>query len=230
MIARRLIHILALAAVSASTLAAVAAQGQSFWTGQARVIDADTIDIGDTRFRLHGIDAPESGQSCRHPQRGTWRCGQQAALALSDKIGRAHVTCHQTDQDRYGRVVAVCDLRGDDLNNWLVTSGWAVAYRKYSQDYDGAERQAQQSKRGIWSGDFVPPADWRRGTRLGDETSSAQSKACAIKGNISSNGKRIYHMPGMKWYAKTKISEGKGERWFCSQDEARRAGWVKSRS
>jgi hypothetical protein len=50
------------------------------------------------------------------------------------------------------------------------------------------------------------------------------SPACRIKGNISSSG-RIYHVPGSRSYESTVIDESKGERWFCSEDEARAAGW-----
>lgn len=56
------------------------------------------------------------------------------------------------------------------------------------------------------------------------------SADCNIKGNISHNtGERIYHVPGQKYYDATRISPERGERWFCSEDEARRAGWRKSR-
>lgn len=48
---------------------------------------------------------------------------------------------------------------------------------------------------------------------------------CRIKGNISLNGERIYHVPGGEWYDETRIDRIKGERWFCSEDEARKAGW-----
>ena len=51
---------------------------------------------------------------------------------------------------------------------------------------------------------------------------------CRIKGNISLDGERIYHVPGGEWYTKTRIDEMDGERWFCSEEEARRAGWRKS--
>lgn len=54
------------------------------------------------------------------------------------------------------------------------------------------------------------------------------SQACRIKGNISQNGERIYHVPGGRWYARTRIDRFKGERWFCSEEEARAAGWRKS--
>lgn len=52
---------------------------------------------------------------------------------------------------------------------------------------------------------------------------------CRIKGNIGfTTGERIYHVPGDKWYDKTRIDTSKGERWFCSEEEARAAGWRRS--
>jgi len=60
---------------------------------------------------------------------------------------------------------------------------------------------------------------------------SATSGECNIKGNISINsGERIYHVPGQEYYSATKISPQHGERWFCSEGEARAAGWRKARS
>jgi len=91
--------------------------------GVATVIDGDTIDIHGTRIRLHGIDAPESAQLCQRPDGVRWRCGQQAALALQDHLGRRTVTCVQRDTDRYGRRVAQCSVGGTDLNAWLVANG-----------------------------------------------------------------------------------------------------------
>jgi hypothetical protein len=58
---------------------------------------------------------------------------------------------------------------------------------------------------------------------------SQGSAACQIKGNINSEGERIYHVPGGKWYDKTEINEGKGERWFCTESEAKAAGWRPSK-
>jgi micrococcal nuclease len=51
---------------------------------------------------------------------------------------------------------------------------------------------------------------------------------CKIKGNISRKGEKIYHMPGGRWYEKTVIVEGEGERWFCTEEEAEQAGWRKA--
>ena len=135
------------------------------FTGVASVTDGDSLEIRGTRIRLHGIDAPESRQLCTRPSGQSWRCGQQAALALSDRIGRRSVICVARDTDRYGRTIAVCSQDGIDLNAWMVAEGWAVAYRQYSRDYVLADTEARSAGRNIWSGTFVMPWDWRRGAR-----------------------------------------------------------------
>jgi endonuclease YncB( thermonuclease family) len=129
--------------------------------GTASVIDGDTIEVHGQRIRFHGIDAPESRQECMRSDGTPWRCGQQAALALSDRIGRSAVRCDPRGHDRYGRVVSVCFKDTEDLNRWMVASGWAVAYRKYSLDYVADEEHAHLAKVGIWSGTFEMPWDWR---------------------------------------------------------------------
>ena len=134
-------------------------------TGVASVTDGDSLEIRGTRIRLHGIDAPESRQLCTRPSGQQWRCGQQAALALSDRIGRRSVSCVTRDIDRYGRTIAFCLQDGVDLNRWMVNEGWAVAYRQFSRDYVAAEAEARRAGRNIWSGSFVLPWDWRRGVR-----------------------------------------------------------------
>ena len=129
--------------------------------GTATVIDGDTIEVHGTRIRLHGIDAPESRQECNRADGTNWRCGQQAALALSDRIGRSTVRCDPRDRDRYGRIISICFKGAEALNRWMVAAGWAVAYRKYSLDYVGDEERAHAAKLGIWSGSFQMPWDWR---------------------------------------------------------------------
>ena len=222
--------------------------------GRATVTDGDTIVIGEARIRLHGIDAPEDGQTCEDAGGSLYPCGGRAANALFDRVGQQTVACEERDTDRYGRMVGVCRLvaTGEDLNAFMVASGWALAYRSYSTDYLDEEDAARVRKVGLHQGRHVAPWDWRRGTRLEDRSAPAavaaapatpsttararpaaapfqqrfagQERACNIKGNISKSG-RIYHTPGSRWYSRTKISPGKGERWFCSEQEARAAGW-----
>jgi endonuclease YncB( thermonuclease family) len=133
--------------------------------GRASVIDDDTIEMRGQRIRLFGIDSPESAQLCQAKQKKTYRCGQQAALALADWIGERTVRCRERDRDRYGRTVAVCYVGGEDLDRWMVEQGWAVAFRKYSLDYVDAENDAREARRGIWQGEFEMPWDWRAARR-----------------------------------------------------------------
>ncbi len=138
-------------------------------SGIASVIDADTIDIGAQRIRLSGVDAPESGQKCLDAKRAFVRCGSISANALDAWINRNPVTCTIEDKDRYGRFVAECSVRGQSIQNWLVSNGLAVAYRAYSTAYVGAELKAREAKAGIWAGEFISPWDWRQGLRLDGE-------------------------------------------------------------
>ena len=196
--------------------------------GVALVVDGDTLDLQGQRIRLHGIDAPERGQSCKDADGMSWPCGQRAALALADRIGRRPVTCVGTGSDTYGRIIAICYRNDVDLNAWLVANGHAQAYRKYSRDYVTEEEQAQRAQLGIWAGRFIAPWDWRRGDRLDPVAASKPNTApdgCGIKGNINRDGVRIYHMPGQQHYSRTRINTGTGERWFCSEAEAQAAGW-----
>ena len=84
---------------------------------------------------------------------------------MSRKIDGQTISCSPRDHDRYGRIVAVCVIDGEDLNAWMVSQGWAVAYTRYSWRYVLAELVARATKRGIWSSDFVRPEEWRRQNR-----------------------------------------------------------------
>jgi len=196
--------------------------------GQASVIDGDTIEIHGERIRFFGIDAPESSQTCEI-QGKSYSCGRRAALALADRIGRQSVVCHGRDRDRYGRTVAVCTVGGKDLGAWLVSVGWALAYRKYSLDYVDEEAAAQASKAGLWAGEFMSPWEYRHGEHQAGEAGSGTPSQCLIKGNISQTGERIYHVPGQQYYDRTRIEPSKGERWFCSEEDALAAGWRRAR-
>lgn len=132
--------------------------------GRSSVVDADTLEIHGTRVRLDGVDAPESSQRCGAVGQ-EWACGQQAALALSEWIGGKTVSCKLHGADRYQRKLVRCTVDGQDMQAWLVSNGWAMAYRRYSTDYVAAEEVAKSAKLGLWRGEFVTPWEWRTGQR-----------------------------------------------------------------
>ena len=133
-------------------------------TGIPRVVDGDTLVIPKERIRLHGIDSPETRQTCTKVGK-VWNCGRDATAALATRIGAQSVTCKGDKRDRYKRLIGVCYLEGKDLNAWMVRQGWALAYRKYSTDYIDDELAARDNRRGIWQGEFINPWEWRRRPR-----------------------------------------------------------------
>ena len=101
-------------------------------TGRATVIDGDTIEIHGQRIRLHGIDAPESGQSCINKNGSNYRCGQFSANQMAKYVSGQTVNCNVKEKDRYGRLVAACFVKGEDINERLVLEGWALGSFKGS--------------------------------------------------------------------------------------------------
>ncbi len=132
--------------------------------GRAMVIDGDTIEIRGERIRLHGVDAPESWQGCGDGDGGTYRCGKEAAFALDSFLAASRpIRCEIVERDRYKRLVSVC-VRADgrEVNRWLVESGNAVDWPRYSRGaYERAQGEAAAAKRGIWRGRFVLPCEAR---------------------------------------------------------------------
>lgn len=187
-----------------------------------QIIDGDTLDVNGTRYRINGIDAPEAGQTCKTERGKNWACGDAATNALYDLTNGKSVRCKTLATDGYGRKIARCTAGGTDLAKAMVEQGMAWAFLKFSDEYEPAQNKAKSAKRGIWRGPSEPAWIYRE-----TKWSTAASKApngCPIKGNISSNGK-IYHPPWSPWYNRTKINTAKGERWFCNEADAIKAGW-----
>lgn len=133
--------------------------------GRASIIDGDTLEIQDQRIRLWGVDAPESRQICNQPS-GAYRCGQTAANQLDQWIAGRPVSCVEDSRDRYRRMVARCEVGGEDVGAWLVRRGYAVRYPEYAgAAYMVQEVAARRDRAGVWSGAFDYPWDWRRAQR-----------------------------------------------------------------
>jgi micrococcal nuclease len=210
--------------------AVVEPQLETLWT-VIRVIDGDTIDVtnaGDTnRIRLIGIDAPEFSE-----------CFGSEATAMANRIlGDQPVILvddpSQGNQDKYGRLLRYVVLSdGRDFGREMVKTGYAKEYTysvAYSQqaEYRTAEAAAKGGKLGMWDPSACPTLEPIVPPLSAPENEASSDEGCVIKGNISQNG-QLYHLPGCPSYGATKISESKGERWFCSEAEAVAAGWTKA--
>ncbi len=202
---------------SATLLAAQTLEGKAI-----RITDGDsfTLLLGDhaqSEVRLAEVDAPERGQPYSNESRA----------ALRAMIDGKYVRVEVQNIDRYGRVVGRVYVDDLDVSAEMVESGNAWAYRRYLSDRRllELEQTAQRERRGLWStteARATPPWEWRKDTQ---SMSTDRQSNCAIKGNINRRGERIYHVPGSRYYSQTRINTAAGERWFCSEAEARSAGW-----
>jgi endonuclease YncB( thermonuclease family) len=139
-------------------------------SGFAKVVDGDTIKINSKKIRLYGIDAPEKKQKCKKTYltisfmsfTKDYMCGELSTQKLIKKINKQKLNCNILDVDRYKRLIGECFKRNINLNSWMVSNGYAVAYRKYSKKYVSDEINAKNNKLGIWQGKFEMPWDYRR--------------------------------------------------------------------
>jgi micrococcal nuclease len=194
------------------------------------VVDGDTIDVRIAgkveRVRYIGIDTPETV----HPSKPVQCFGREASAKNKELVFGKTVTLVRdvTDRDKYGRLLRYVYVGDTMINEALVRGGYASVYT-YPPDvrYDARFREVQQLAReesvGLW-GDvcrsYVPPSV--------PVPVSAPDPHCAIKGNISASGDKIFHSPSCKSYEKTTINTDQGERWFCSEQEAIDTGWRKA--
>ena len=241
-----------LAGLLVSVLSVGAAQAQSPIQGVPRVLDGDTVEIGASRLRLFGIDAPETDQVCLDAQAKRTACGLTSRQGLERLAGRAW-SCVVRDVDQYGRQVASCSAAGEDVGRAMVRQGLAIAFTRYSTAYVADEAAARQARAGLWAGAFVAPWDWRSRSKqtaiLGAASvprdaqkqllapdlpiasapaaSPSTAAGCVIKGNVNRSGECIYHQPGQRHYDQVKI--GPGERMFCTTQRAEAAGCRASR-
>jgi endonuclease YncB( thermonuclease family) len=222
------------AACASST--AFAAPGDAFW-GTARAKDGDSLVVGSREVRLFGVDAPEFDQTCKRA--GTnWQCGTEAAQKLAALVTGREVRCVSSGEDQYGRTLATCTVGQVDVNRTMVSSGFAVAFRRYSSNYVSAEESAKVNRRGLWSGEFQMPQAFRAAEQPTPSSGASVAKsstgskaqraevvrparsACNIKGNRNRRGQWIYHVPGMPYYDQTRAEDI-----FCTEAEAQAAGY-----
>ena len=126
-----------------------------------KITDGDTIKINGEKIRFSGIDTPELKQTCIKDGENN-SCGLTAKQILIDKIAKNKVKCIEEGQDRYKRILAECFVNNESLSRYLVRSGYAFAYRKYSKKFIIDEDYARANKLGMWSMEFEYPWDFRK--------------------------------------------------------------------
>ena len=128
---------------------------------ELKVVDGDTIHLNGEKIRFKGIDTPELKQICIKDGSKN-RCGETAKQILINKIGENKVECIREGIDQYQRTLAECFVNDESLSSYLVKSGYAFAYRKYSKKFINDENYARGKKIGMWSMKFEYPWVYRR--------------------------------------------------------------------
>lgn len=202
-----------------------------------RVIDGDTIEIeGDQRIRYIGIDTPETVD----PRKPVQCFGKEASNKNKELVEGKEVKLEKdiSETDKYGRLLRYVYVGDIFINDYLVRQGYAHASSyppdiKYQDQFNQAQNEARNNNKGLWGSTCDTPTTQSTGsnsvTTGSGGSKQPSSSSCLIKGNISSSGERIYHMPNQRFYDKTVIDGSKGEKWFCSENEAIGAGWRKSK-
>ena len=126
-----------------------------------KVVDGDTIVLNGEKIRFSGIDTPELKQTCMNGDQKVF-CGIFAKMLLIKKIGNETPKCISEGKDAYKRTLAECFINGESLSGFLVRSGYAFAYRKYSKKFIEDEEFAKKNKLGMWSMKFEYPWDFRK--------------------------------------------------------------------
>ena len=128
---------------------------------ELKVVDGDTIHLNGEKIRFTGIDTPELKQTCIKQGIKDY-CGITAKKILIDKIGNKTVECIGQSKDQYKRTLAECFVNNESLSSYLVRSGYAFAYRKYSKEFIEDENYAKTNQLGMWSMEFDYPWDFRK--------------------------------------------------------------------
>ncbi len=210
----------------------------------ARVIDGDTVELeGGRKLRYIGIDTPETVDPRTPVQCFGVEAKEENKRLVDGKTVRLEKDVSETD--KYGRLLRYVYVDDLMVNDFLVRQGFAHASTyppdvKYNQQLLEAEQEARENERGLWAecpADSNPTPEVRFPQATGLQPGALEERdfgagqsSCTIKGNISSSGEKIYHMPGCGSHEKTSIDEARGERWFCSEIEAVAAGWRKAKN
>ncbi|WP_082034261.1 thermonuclease family protein [Cohnella kolymensis] len=188
----------------------------------ARIVDGDTLELGGgVKVRLIGVNTPEVHGKVQP-------YGKEAsAFTKSALLGETILLFPDvSDTDRYGRQLRYVFVAGQDVmyNERLVREGYAQVMTippnvAYAELFLQRQKEARENNKGLWAED----ASVDQAPAAPSGTPAVPSCSNPIKGNINSKGEKIYHVPGASAYKRTVP-----EQWFCSEQEAREAGFRKA--
>ena len=128
---------------------------------ELKVVDGDTIHLNGKKTRFTGIDSPELNQICIKNGFKNY-CGETSKQILINKIGNNIIHCIGEGKDQYKRILAECFINNESISSYLVRSGYAFAYRRYSKKFIVDEDYAKANQLGMWSMRFDYPWDYRK--------------------------------------------------------------------
>jgi endonuclease YncB( thermonuclease family) len=190
--------------------------------GRGYALSGDTLRVSDTVVRLSGVEAPDREQRCTRGGSRRWKCGEAAQEALARVLRSGVLKCQPRGTYDAGRTLATCYVSDKDVAAALVREGYLFSSGGLLSGYGSEEREAKSERAGMWQGEVERPAEYR--AKLWEAAKRAAPDECPIKGQVSSGEKR-YLLPWSPNYDKVQIRPTRGERWFCSEQEALAAGW-----
>ncbi len=152
-------------------------------SGVPKIREGDQVQIGSHRIRLGGIDAPAVDQLCLNTKGERWTCGVAARDELTRRFGGKNWTCQTRTVDRRGRTLARCSADGEDIQKWLVSNGWALAYTRLSRDYEADEKTAREAKAGMWQGAWTSACPTCASMTYGSSCGAASSRSPSRRGS-----------------------------------------------
>lgn len=191
--------------------------------GRASAVAGDLLTVAGITVRLSGIEAPEREQRCGKDG-NKWRCAEAAQSALLRVISERPpvVRCRLRGSDKAGRPLGNCWIDRVDINSELVRLGYVFAESGMFARYTAQEKEARNAKAGMWNGDTLRPAEFL--AKAWEEAKRRAPDGCPIKGQVTS-GERVYVLPGTPDYERVRVQTSRGDRWFCSEQDAAAAGF-----
>lgn len=205
------------------------------------VVDGDTIKVKigtkTETIRIIGIDTPETVD----PRQSVQCYGKEASARMKKLLNGKTVTLQKNsseERDKYDRLLRYVFIGTKDIGASMVQDGYAFSYKEFSHPkldaYNKLETKAKNAKKGLWgdvcntSTTVITSSSSSKSSRSSSAQPVSSSETCNIKGNINSSKEHIYHVPGCASYNQTIIDPSKGEKIFCTEEEALTAGWRKA--